>query len=167
MNCPHCSTDLQSLAYEGVSILTCAECGGEFIAAEQMSHILRIRDQGFDASIVSAAAAARPSFAAPPREARSLCCPACHGTTDSVNYCGDTGVFVDRCRVCAGLWLDQSELERIQSILEHWEDAAPDQRRAVAPEIRKAREAALRKGVFDGSRFAFVNAIVNRILDAA
>jgi len=54
-------------------------------------------------------------------------------------------------------------------LLEKWEDAAPAQLRSAAGKLNRARaEAAARTSkAFGGSRFSFVNAMVNRLLDAA
>ena len=86
-----------------------------------------------------------------------------------VNYGGDSGVFVDRCERCQGIWLDQQELEKIQLLTEQWADEAPQQLRALSSELETARQAAAAQtnSAFSGSRFAFVNAVINRLLDAA
>ncbi len=86
-----------------------------------------------------------------------------------VNYAGDSGVFVDRCDVCSGLWLDHEELEKVQYVMEKWAEDAQPQIKAIAGELEMARRKAARtgSGAFGGSRFAFINALVNRLLDAA
>ena len=86
-----------------------------------------------------------------------------------LNYLGDTGVHLDRCPACHGLWLDHQELERVQVLVERWADDAPEQIRSIAGQLEEAREQAAREttGVFQASRFSLVNALINRILDAA
>ncbi|MHC4210268.1 MAG: TFIIB-type zinc ribbon-containing protein, partial [Planctomycetota bacterium] len=100
---------------------------------------------------------------------RQLRCPACDGSMDVVNYGGDSGIFVDRCGGCGGLWLDHDELEKVQIVMEKWAVEAPAQLQSIAGELELARRKAAdatSKG-FCGSRFSFINAIVNRLLDAA
>lgn len=98
---------------------------------------------------------------------RKLTCAACASPTTVITYALDTGVRVDRCGVCGGVWLDRDELEHIQSIMEQAQDAAPAKRAAAAAALADARQKNREVGVFQGSRFSFVNAIVNRFLDAA
>ena len=82
------------------------------------------------------------------------------------NYGGNSGVYVDRCPGCGSLWLDQQQLEKIQVLMEKWADEAPHELAKIAGKLEAARRRAAPKG-FEGSRFAFVNALINRLLDAA
>ena len=99
----------------------------------------------------------------------AACCPSCNGSMRVTNYCGDSGVCVDRCDACGGLWLDHLELEKVQVLLEQWADDAPAQIQAVAGELENVRRETAERldNAFAGSRFAFVNALINRFLDAA
>ena len=170
MQCPQCRSELDPLEYEGAPIHGCNTCGGEFISAEDLGRVVRLRQEQFRAELQAALAERQPSFGVPESEtARSLCCPGCGESMRVVNYGSDTGVFVDRCERCAGLWLDQQELEKIQLLMERWADEAPQQLRALSSELETARQAAAARtnSAFSGSRFAFVNAVINRLLDAA
>jgi Zn-finger nucleic acid-binding protein len=170
MQCPQCSSSLASTLYEGVPIHTCATCGGEFIGGEELGRIVQTRQEQFSAELQDSMIGHEPSFGGTVTQPqRQLCCPACDGPMQVINYSGDSGIFVDRCAVCGGLWLDHEELEKVQFVMEKWADEAPAQLQAIAGELemarRKAADAAGKS--FSGSRFSFVNAIVNRLLDAA
>lgn len=54
-------------------------------------------------------------------------CPEGHGMMSEHRYAGDSGVFIDQCPVCHGLWLDVHELAHIR---EHLTEA--EEREAVA-----------------------------------
>jgi Zn-finger nucleic acid-binding protein len=170
MQCPQCSSSLAPAAYEGVPIHTCETCGGEFIGGEELARIVRARHQQVSARLQGTMAGHEPCFGgAVTQPQRALHCPACDGAMDVVNYSGDSGVFVDRCGICGGLWLDHEELEKVQYVMEKWAEEAPGQLQAIAGDLERARRKAADtagKG-FCGSRFSFVNAIVNRLLDAA
>ncbi len=99
----------------------------------------------------------------------ALCCPGCGEPMMVFSYGGDSGVFVDRCQSCNGLWLDCEELQRIQVLQERWADEAPDQLKRISVDLEKARQEAAQStsSAFAGSRFAFINALINRYLDAA
>lgn len=170
MKCPDCSNTLRRMRYEGVEIHTCDGCGGEFIGPQQLVHIVRTRDARFDAQLKAKLADRQPLFGVPVEETdRALACPACEVDMTIVNYGGDSGVFIDKCRDCGGVWLDNEELEKIQILVERWQDEAPAQIAAMQARLdevrRLSREQAQAR--FAGSRFAFVNALMNRFLDAA
>ena len=170
MQCPQCSSPLTPTAYEDVPIHTCETCGGELIGGEDLSRIVQARQVQFSEQLRAEFEQHRPSFGgADGQPRRQLTCPACDASMELVNYGGDSGVFIDRCPVCGTVWLDHEELERVQIVMERWADDAPAQLRVIAGELELARRQAAdsTKGAFTGSRFAFVNAIVNRFLDAA
>lgn len=170
MDCPACKSNLRQIAYEGVDIHTCDSCGGEFVGPEQLALIVNVREERFGPGVIAQIGSQPPTFAVPVKELqRTLECPACHAKTTPINYAGDTGVVLDRCRACSGLWLDRSELEKIQALLEKWQDQAPANIRAIADQIKDSqrRAASLTTNAFRASRFSFVNAVINRLLDAA
>lgn len=170
MHCPQCAATLEATVYEGVPIHTCNTCGGEFVGGEEFRRIVENRKQRFDPAMQDELAGSKPSFGAVASQPdRSLPCPACGQPMKVANYAGDTGIFVDRCDVCSGLWLDHEELEKVQIVMERWADEARPQLQAIAGELEMARRKAAGSttGTFSGSRFAFVNALINRLLDAA
>ena len=170
MNCPTCTAPLRPIRYEGVSIHTCDGCGGEFVGPDEIAHIVGVREARFGPELAAALASRTPAFGVPESEAaRSVACPGCRGRMRPVNYSADTGVCVDRCGSCRGLWLENAELEKIQLLLERWQDEAPAKIRAAATKLAEAqsRAAAASGRAFKASRFAFVNAVINRLLDAA
>lgn len=170
MDCPQCAWSLQEITYENVPVHTCPNCGGEFVAGDALAAIVRIREQTFPADLHEALAEAEPFAGVPEsRRQRAIDCPSCSEAMTVINYCGDSGVFVDRCTSCSGLWLDQDELEQIQVLMERWTDEAPQKLRDCATQLEQARRsAAEHSGArFHGSRFAFINALINRFLDAA
>jgi Zn-finger nucleic acid-binding protein len=170
MHCPRCTSSLAPTVYEGVPIHACEECGGEFLGGEELARIVRTRQQEFRRELKAAIAGHTPAFGgAGARQDRALVCPACEGSMMVVNYGGDSGIFVDRCDICGGLWLDHEELEKVQIVMEKWADEAPTQIQAIAGDLEAARRRAAHSTsrAFGGSRFSFVNAIINRLLDAA
>jgi Zn-finger nucleic acid-binding protein len=170
MQCPQCAATLEAAEYEGVPIHTCNTCGGEFVGGEEFRRIVDNRKERFDAAMKDELAESKPSFGAVSTQPkRALPCPACGQAMKVANYAGDSGIFVDRCDVCSGLWLDHEELEKVQIVMERWADEAGDQIQAIAGELETARRKAADSttGSFSGSRFAFVNALINRLLDAA
>jgi len=168
MDCPICLSAMKPIPYEGCPIHTCDSCGGEFVAGESLAAIVRTRHEKFPAALLAQVQTQQPEFGVF-CEARGLGCPACENPMRSMNYTGDTGVCIDRCELCNGIWLDREELEKVQVLLEQWQDRAPILLRPVAGKLEEARAKAAAKAgnAFRASRFSFVNAVINRLLDAA
>ena len=170
MDCPQCRRLLREATYEGVLIRICDKCGGEFIGADELAHIVRTREERFPESSDPIWADMKPQFGVPESETRRvLDCPQCGTRMGVNNYGGDSGIYIDRCPQCGGVWLDSDELENVQILMERWADEAPAQIRTIAGQLEQARRnaASTTSNAFAGSRFAFINAIINRFLDAA
>lgn len=170
MHCPVCESELRELHYEGVSIWTCHSCGGELVPGDALGQIVNVREERFDTEARAMLESHQPHFGVPAGErGRELRCPCCLGSMQVINYAGDSGVFIDRCSGCQAVWLDEQELENVQILMERWENEAPAELRKVAGDLERAREEAIRntEGSFCGSRLSFVNALINRLLDAA
>ena len=170
MQCPLCDHSLREIEYEGAGIRRCESCGGEFIGPEVMTHIINTREATIDPGIHAHVTDWEPVHGVPDDERqRELLCPGCRGVMRLINYANDSGVFVDRCDECGGLWLDQLELEKVQALLDRWAAEAPQQIAALSHQLEEARRAAHEASRFNfrSSRFSFVNAVLSRLLDAA
>ena len=63
------------------------------------------------------------------------------------------------------MWVDKGELEKVQQLVEGWDDQLPDDLKKYGP---KLREVAVRIDSEDDvqvSRFSLVNALINGVLD--
>lgn len=167
MNCPNCSETLRTIQYEGIEIETCDSCGGEWLDDEELKKIVKVREVRFDPEERKAIAQSATIVGVEVDLAdRDLPCPKCGGQTDAINYGGDTGILIDRCTSCKGIWLDAGELEKIQMLVEGWDDQLPDDMKKYGPKLRKI-EADMdeRDDVRVSRRFGFVNSIINGIFD--
>jgi Zn-finger nucleic acid-binding protein len=170
MHCPLCQKPLAAIRYEGALVHTCNHCGGEFIGPDDLTAIINQREAIFGAALRELCDDHQPMFGVPAdADQRDLDCPACEGCMQLVNYGGDSGIAVDRCDTCGGVWLDHDELEKIQIIMEKWKDQAPFKLNEIAAKLEQTRQqtAASVNKKFTHSRFSFVNAVINRLLDAA
>ncbi len=170
MDSPITGAPMTPVEYEGVVIHTCGDTGGELLSGDALAHIVRRREEVFSPDLLLTLSEREPMFGVPVEEHdRVLECPVCSTDMDVINYGGDSGVYIDTCPSCGTVWLDGDELEVLQALMEQWQDEAPEQLRAVATRLEQSRaEAAQRvEGSFRGSRFSFVNAVINRLLDAA
>ena len=137
MNCPNCQNPLQTTNYEGIAIETCRKCNGEWLDEAELGKIVKLREVKFGPEERRAIAESTTITGVVVSDVdRDLKCPKCNGTTDAVNYAGDTGIVIDRCTSCHGVWLDAGELEKIQMVVEGWEDALPEDLEKYGPMLR-------------------------------
>lgn len=170
MRCPGDGRELTPVEYEGALIHTCETCGGELLSGDSLGHIVRTRQAHFGPQWDGLMKASRPLAGVPAKNLqRGVACPVCAAKMQTVNYLGDASLMLDRCLACGSVWLDSSELEQVQIMVEKWQDRAPDQLRSISLQLENARRNACAAGeaAFQGSRFAFANALINRLLDAA
>ena len=166
MECPACQQALRTMDYEGITVDTCDGCGGEWLDSGELRQIVRVREARFDAEqrrAVAEASKIRGIKLEDVDEHRD--CPKCTRPMSPVNYGGDSGIIISRCSECEGVWLDQGELEKIQMVAESWVDNLPDE---LAKHGAKLRRIAVETDTGDNvrvSRFGFVNAIINGIVD--
>jgi Zn-finger nucleic acid-binding protein len=170
MDSPITGTPMRPVDYEGVMIYECEDTGGELLSGEALAHVVRRREEVFGPELLRLLEQREPMFGVPIEEHdRVLVCPCCSTDMDVINYGGDSGVYIDTCPSCNTVWLDGDELDVLQALMEKWQDEAPEAIRGVAFDLERARAEAAEqvRGSFQGSRFSFVNAVINRLLDAA
>ena len=105
---------LRSIVCEGIEIETCDSCEGEWLDADDLKKVVKIREVKFDPEEWRALVESTTITGVPLKDVdRDLTCPKCGETTDAVNYGGDSGIIIDRCTGCDGFWLDKGELEKV------------------------------------------------------
>ncbi len=166
MQCPQCASDLDPLSYEGVTVHACDTCGGEFLEADELRGLTRAAREGFSTEERRLLDERHPQPPIPAQTRRVRCCPGCGEPMDPVSFGGETGILVDRCGSCEGLWIDREELERIQVLRERFCERPPELASVTSTLETARRRAAERSGAaFSASRFALVNALISRFLD--
>ncbi len=79
------------------------------MGGEELARIVQTQQEKFSDQLTGEMAAHKPMFGSEASQPdRTLSCPACSHPMNVINYAGDSGVFVDRCDVCSGLWLDHA-----------------------------------------------------------
>ena len=170
MNCPNCQGQLHPTSYEGLKIESCTSCGGEWLDADELHTVVNRRRERFTREERRAIVESTTITGVELENVdRDLACPKCGGTTDPINYGGDSGIIIDRCTSCRGFWLDATEMEKVQMLIEGWDDALPDDLEEYGP---KLRQIALEMDQADNVNVAkkmpgsrLVNASINGILD--
>jgi Zn-finger nucleic acid-binding protein len=108
--CPRCNIPLGVEEHGDIVMETCDRCGGRWMDPDTLKAILEVIRlpvqgtavrTGIDLSEVSEDAS----------------CPSCGVPLVPFNYAGDSGIILDKCRLCGGLWLDKGDLERVLAVV--------------------------------------------------
>ena len=141
MNCPRCSKPLNAISYEGVTVDSCNSCKGNFLDKGELLQINKARSVTFSeqerASVEGARCAVITDIK---RTDKPLKCPKCQVDMGSLNYAYSSGIIVDLCPKCEGLWLDKGELEQVQIVIEEWEKKDPQIRNQFIPALKAIKE---------------------------
>src|SRR5208337_1353032 len=119
MQCAVCNNLLHKLTIEGISSDSCSLCGsiwfasGSDFAAAAERCALKSNLPPEDSIKSRINTEAKKSSAA----GFSLNCPQCHIPMETINYADDSGIFINRCHTCTGIWLDDIKLKKITSYL--------------------------------------------------
>ena len=118
MDCPLCRVPLRQTDCHGVRVDECPQCLGDWFDRDELrrakdSTDADLRWLDFDAFESAVGEAAGPSAGG-----RSRLCPRCGVAMGVVAY-EDSGVTVDKCGSCHGVWLDHDEFKKIIKHLEH------------------------------------------------
>jgi uncharacterized protein len=166
MQCPNCHQALTGIDYQGVHIEICPACGGDWLDAGQLGNIVRARQARFsEKECLAVAQAAKITYVKLPTSDRHLICPKCGGTTHPINYGDDTGIIIDKCAGCNGVWLDRGELDKIEELVEGWNDELPDDLAKYSPKLRQVAVDVDQDLQVHISHIRLIDSAINGILD--
>ena len=114
MECPTCDQALESIEIDGLELDSCPSCNGIWFDHDELRQAKDLAEphaDWLDFEIWKN----RDHFRASPGEVR---CPRCEGALSVLSY-GETGVEMDVCPKCRGVWLDHAQLEAIVKALRH------------------------------------------------
>lgn len=120
--CPRCTADLKTIRYEGTEIETCPVCEGEWLDADELAQIIQRVEHTFSREEMGTLDRARQRvFRVTHGGQERLNCPKCPDQKlTPFNYASTSGIILDKCPTCGGIWLDRGELEMVQALVEEW-----------------------------------------------
>ena len=122
MRCPACERRLLRLKTGSVTLDTCHGCGGIWFDHGELE---KVNQEQPDPDELIADFPVRPNVRATENPTRP--CPRCETATLAQKlYSLGSGVILDTCPQCHGLWLDRGELEKIREILRHTHPTNPN-----------------------------------------
>ncbi len=108
--CPRCKIPLLTEHHGDIVLERCEHCGGYWMTPEDLKAVLdliRLPVQG---------SATRMGIDLTDVQEDALC-PICDVPLEPFNYAGDSGIILDKCRNCGGIWLDGGDLERVLAVV--------------------------------------------------
>jgi Zn-finger nucleic acid-binding protein len=108
MECPHCRQGFDKRLLGSVEVSECPSCGGMWISERHLQFAKDETDPDLnwmDFDLWKNRERFRLAE-------RTIACPSCDDDLTVLDY-GDTGVQVDYCDSCRGVWLDAGEFEAI------------------------------------------------------
>ncbi len=169
MNCPKCEAELKHETYEKVQIDRCPKCRGTWLDEGELIAIVDTKEEKFSAHLIEEAI--NTAFTGVPEdEKRSVeRCPKCSKAMQAVNYAYNSGVVIDRCPDSHGVWLDGTELEKVQALREKWSEDQESNRDEWLALVRsvegfeKEKADEIRKRELRPTRYV-VNSLIRKLL---
>jgi Zn-finger nucleic acid-binding protein len=108
--CPRCNLPMSTETHGDIVMEHCDRCGGWWMDPDDLKAILDSIKLPVEGSTVRTGIDLTGVREDAP-------CPRCAVPMEPFNYAGDSGVLLDRCRRCGGLWLDGGDLERVLNVV--------------------------------------------------
>jgi Zn-finger nucleic acid-binding protein len=130
MKCPDCHLELRQTDYHKIQIDECPQCLGRWFDRNELRKAKDRTDE--DLRWLDFDPFARTAEASP-ATAKGRLCPHCSVGMGVIAY-ETSGVLIDKCGSCHGIWLDHGEFEKI---VKHLEDEVSSE---TAAQYRKDAE---------------------------
>ncbi len=169
MKCPRCSSELKTIDYEGAQIETCPDCGGEWLDQGELKRIVQTVEESFPQDMRDSLDAVNKNiYSIDESVENQLSCPKCPTIElNRFNYASSSGIAIDKCPECAGIWLDKNEIEHVQVLVEEWRGKLEEDRAKFGPVLEKIKQEAEDRDrkASQVSRFGFINAVLRRVMN--
>lgn len=109
--CPRCKEKLSPHTLEDLQVQVCTSCGGLWIGPQEfLEAVKKPPPRGIEDVVEGSLGKAL-------WEESKLVCPACGFFMSKSRYAYTSGVIIDRCQHCGGVWLDRGELARLRAFV--------------------------------------------------
>lgn len=114
--CPRCDKPLSAGVYEGLRLDTCQACGGVWIDAYELSALMQ-RSPAQLKQLEQTLGQTKVNLDAVLGTRNVLMCPLCYVPMIDRQYTYGSGVRINTCGECRGVWVDAGELSQIAEFL--------------------------------------------------
>jgi len=159
--CPRCNVPLLVEEHGDITMEICGRCCGRWMDPDDLKGVLHVIKLPVDGPAVRTGV----DLTDVPENAL---CPRCGLPMEPFNYAGDSGVILDKCQDCGGLWLDRGNLERVLAVVAASEQDLGQDIKRFSADLHEAevRQDALERQDTDAKRDPLVAALASRIADA-
>jgi len=169
MNCPRCNSILCTIDDDGVQVGVCPVCKGEWLHADELGKLVEHHEEKFTSEeIASLDAVNKEHFTTADCKHDELHCPQCVTVEmKHFNYGDTSGIILDKCPQCGGIWMDKGQLEKVEELVDGWKsylNQDEEKYRPILQKIEIEEQNELDKAV-SISRFGFVNAILRKLCE--
>lgn len=112
--CPACHCGLDSFVFEGVLLNHCGACGTLWLDRGELGKLIQLDREQLD-QLERRTRPATPVVI--PQVSVAPFCPACNADMHHHEYALGSGVFLDTCASCQGVWMDSAALVSIQQFV--------------------------------------------------
>ena len=113
MHCPACGDVLRRVGYQALVLDQCPRCRGVWYDVNELGAFLeRYLADNPDLPPARLTLNQDAGAIAPAGEA-GRACPRCDFPLEKYNYGYDSGIILDRCHACEGVWADADEVQRL------------------------------------------------------
>ena len=116
MNCPNCNKPLNRIAFMGVQLDDCPDCGGIWFDADELQQLKHARANSWED--LEAKVAPRSPETTTPTSGAAKVCPKCGTSMHPYRYLFNSDVHLDECEKCGGTWVDDNELAAMSEFLQ-------------------------------------------------
>lgn len=113
MKCPVCAEPLSPYSYAAQIIDVCHTCGGAWFDPMEMGPVITELAKQEDIQGLQTKDALTSEAPKQSKTEQQKLCPRCNIPTLTFNYSYDSGIFLNRCPSCEGIWVDPGELRRL------------------------------------------------------
>ncbi len=108
--CPRCHVALSPQQQGDITLESCERCHGQWMEPDDLKAII-------EATVILETGPAVRTGIDLTDVVEDAPCPRCGVAMRPFNYAGDSGVVLDKCPNCGGLWLDDGDLERVLTVV--------------------------------------------------
>ena len=128
--CPRCVIELKAARGPVMTVDMCTECGGAYFDHGELAKLAR--KQAESLGKLEDLVDPEPDSSPVVRD-RQVPCPGCGQPMEGYEYSYCSGIMLDRCLACSGVWVDEGELQAIADHAKRGDKMTGRDCRRVAP----------------------------------
>jgi len=113
MKCPACNAPLETREYHGLQIDQCASCRGVWFDEHELGNFIRLYLEEHPETPHSVITLVTNTDAAERVAEQERICPKCDFPLQKINYGYNSGIVLDKCLACEGVWADRARVKQL------------------------------------------------------